>query len=38
MAYPARDYEDWMRRAGFQQVEAFGGLPFEHGLTCGVKG
>jgi cyclopropane fatty-acyl-phospholipid synthase-like methyltransferase len=37
MAYPARDYEDWMRRAGFEEVHTIGGLPFEHGLVTGTK-
>lgn len=37
MAYPAKDYEEWLRRAGFQDVETIGGLDFEHGLTTGLK-
>ncbi|MDX3228661.1 methyltransferase [Streptomyces sp. ME19-01-6] len=37
MAYPARDYEDWLRTAGFQDVRTTSGLPYEHGLTYGVK-
>ncbi|MFE2328284.1 methyltransferase [Streptomyces sp. NPDC059385] len=37
MAYPARDYEAWLREVGFTSVETVGGLPYEHGLTLGVK-
>ncbi|MEV0966505.1 MULTISPECIES: methyltransferase [unclassified Streptomyces] len=37
MAYPARDYEDWMRRAGFGDVRTLTGYPYEHGLTTGTK-
>ncbi|MGW1082014.1 methyltransferase [Kitasatospora sp. NPDC002522] len=37
MAYPAKDYEQWLRQAGFAEVTTIGGLPFEHGLTTGVK-
>ncbi|MDH6578568.1 methyltransferase [Kitasatospora sp. MAP5-34] len=37
MAYPAKDYEQWLRRAGFGDVSTIAGLPFEHGLTTGVK-
>ncbi|MCX5400294.1 methyltransferase [Streptomyces sp. NBC_00102] len=37
MAYPAGDYEDWLRRAGFGDVKTITGLPYEHGLTLGVK-
>lgn len=37
MAYPARDYEEWMRLAGFSSVRTLTGLPYEHGLTVGVK-
>ncbi|MCC9306040.1 methyltransferase domain-containing protein [Kitasatospora sp. RB6PN24] len=37
MAYPAGDYEDWLRRAGFGDVTTIAGLPFEHGLTTGIK-
>ncbi|MEU3315382.1 methyltransferase [Streptomyces sp. NPDC006662] len=37
MAYPARDYEDWMRRAGFDAVRTLTGYPYEHGLTIGTK-
>lgn len=37
MAYPAKDYEAWLRRAGFGEVRTIGGLPYEHGLTLGTK-
>ncbi|MFF5176183.1 methyltransferase [Micromonospora sp. NPDC000089] len=37
MAYPARDYEQWLRRVGFREVSTVSGLPYEHGLTLGVK-
>ncbi|MEW2416965.1 methyltransferase [Streptomyces sp. NPDC046866] len=37
MAYPARDYEHWMRRAGFGDVRTLTGYPYEHGLTIGTK-
>ncbi|MFJ7264347.1 methyltransferase [Streptomyces globosus] len=37
MAYPARDYEEWMRRAGFDAVRTLTGYPYEHGLTIGTK-
>ncbi|MEU6743409.1 methyltransferase [Streptosporangium sandarakinum] len=37
MAYPAADYENWLRAAGFGDVHTIGGLPFEHGLTVGAK-
>jgi hypothetical protein len=37
MAYPARDYEEWLRRAGFADVRTVTGLPYEHGLTLGTK-
>lgn len=37
MAYPARDYERWLGQAGFEQVGTTSGLPYEHGLTSGVK-
>ncbi|MEV4442240.1 methyltransferase [Streptomyces sp. NPDC049577] len=37
MAYPARDYEEWLRRAGFADVRTYSGLPYEHGLHVGVK-
>jgi ubiquinone/menaquinone biosynthesis C-methylase UbiE len=37
MAYPASDYEGWLRQAGFRQIRSFTGLPHEHGLIVGVK-
>lgn len=37
MAYPARDYEEWARRAGFGSVRTLTGYPYEHGLTIGTK-
>jgi hypothetical protein len=37
MAYPARDYEEWLRRTGFREVSTVSGLPYEHGLTLGLK-
>ncbi|MGW5868862.1 methyltransferase [Streptomyces sp. NPDC055239] len=37
MAYPARDYERWLREAGFEEVGTVAGLPYEHGLSLGVK-
>ncbi|MCX4681211.1 acetylserotonin O-methyltransferase [Streptomyces sp. NBC_01433] len=37
MAYPARDYEEWARRAGFTGVRTLTDHPYEHGLTIGTK-
>lgn len=37
MAYPARDYHEWLRRAGFRRIETVGGLAYEHGLTTAQK-
>ncbi|MFF3917323.1 methyltransferase [Streptomyces sp. NPDC001852] len=37
MAYPAADYEKWLRQTGFADVTTVRGLPYEHGLTTGVK-
>jgi hypothetical protein len=37
MTYPARDYEGWLRAAGFDGVHTITGLPYEHGLTTGTK-
>ncbi|MDX3312441.1 methyltransferase [Streptomyces sp. NPDC054884] len=37
MAYPARDYERWLEKAGFVEVHTVSGLPYEHGLTLGTK-
>ncbi|GAA4225093.1 methyltransferase [Actinomadura meridiana] len=38
MAYPARDYEEWLGAVGFEDVRTVSGMPYEHGLTMGVKG
>jgi cyclopropane fatty-acyl-phospholipid synthase-like methyltransferase len=37
MAYPAADYENWLKKAGFDKVVAIEGLPLEHGLIIGTK-
>lgn len=37
MAYPARDYEEWLRDVGFEDVRTVPGLPYEHGLSLGSK-
>ncbi|KUN95694.1 methyltransferase [Streptomyces caeruleatus] len=37
MAYPAKDYEAWLSRVGFTDVRTATGLPYEHGLSMGVK-
>jgi SAM-dependent methyltransferase len=37
MAYPACDYERWLRTAGFAEVRTMPDLPLEHGLTIGIK-
>jgi ubiquinone/menaquinone biosynthesis C-methylase UbiE len=37
MAYPARDYEGWLRETGFGEVRTVAGLPYEHGLSMGTK-
>ena len=37
MAYPAREYEEWLRLSGFADVRTISGLPYEHGLSSGVK-
>ncbi len=37
MAYPARDYEQWLRRTGFRDVGTISGMPYEHGLSLGTK-
>jgi ubiquinone/menaquinone biosynthesis C-methylase UbiE len=37
MAYPARDYEEWLRQTGFRDVSTASGLPYEHGLSTGIK-
>jgi hypothetical protein len=38
MAYPAKDYEGWLQEVGLREIRTFTGLPYEHGLTVGVKG
>ncbi|MFE9454362.1 methyltransferase [Streptomyces sp. NPDC006739] len=38
MAYPAADYEEWLRQAGFEEVETRQQLPYEHGLHIATKG
>jgi hypothetical protein len=37
MAYPASDYERWLRQVGCTRVESVTDLPYEHGLTVGTK-
>ncbi len=37
MAYPVRDYEVWLRDAGYADVRAYRGLPYEHGLIVGTR-
>jgi ubiquinone/menaquinone biosynthesis C-methylase UbiE len=37
MAYPAGDYERWLRDVGFREVRTVRDMPYEHGLTIGVK-
>jgi len=37
MAYPAKDYESWMREAGCNSIKTFSQLQFEHGLIVGTK-
>jgi ubiquinone/menaquinone biosynthesis C-methylase UbiE len=37
MAYPARDYEQWLAETGFHSISTAVGLPYEHGFTVGVK-
>lgn len=37
MAYPAADYEDWLRQVGYSEVTTITDLPFEHGLTVATK-
>ncbi|MFD4831256.1 methyltransferase [Streptomyces uncialis] len=37
MAYPAKDYERWLREVGFAGVRTVSGLPYEHGLSLGIK-
>ena len=37
MAYPAKDYENWLSQVGFREATTIRNLPFEHGLTIGIK-
>ncbi|GLX47291.1 hypothetical protein Shyhy01_02410 [Streptomyces hygroscopicus subsp. hygroscopicus] len=37
MAYPVADYERMLRKAGFDRIDAVGGLPMEHTLITAVK-
>lgn len=37
MAYPAQDWELWLKKAGFARVSTTRDLPYEHGLTFGWK-
>jgi SAM-dependent methyltransferase len=37
MAYPARDYDQWLRDVGFHDTRTVSGLPYEHGLSMGTK-
>lgn len=37
MAYPAKDWERWLRQVGFVRVMTSTGLPYEHGLNIGWK-
>lgn len=37
MAYPAKDWERWLRQTGFIDVKTSAGLPYEHGLQIGWK-
>ena len=37
MAYPLRDYERWMREAGFATVARYGPFAWEHHLVCATK-
>jgi SAM-dependent methyltransferase len=37
MTYPAADYEDWLREAGFTNVHTVPDLPFEHSLVVGTR-
>ncbi|GAA4932742.1 methyltransferase [Streptomyces coeruleoprunus] len=37
MAYPAEDYERWLREAGCDRVTTYAGLPYEHGLVVAAK-
>jgi nitroreductase/ubiquinone/menaquinone biosynthesis C-methylase UbiE len=37
MAYPAKDYEAWLRQVGFGDVRHYPDLPLEHGLLVATK-
>ena len=37
MAYPAKDWENWLGKAGFSRLSTVTGLPYEHGLNIGWK-
>lgn len=37
MAYPAKDYAQWLAEVGCSTVRSYPGLPYEHGLVVGVK-
>lgn len=37
MAYPAKDWERWLRQVGFARVTTKTDLPYEHGLNIGWK-
>lgn len=37
MAYPVKDWEQWLLQAGFTRVTSSTGLPYEHGLIIGQK-
>lgn len=37
MAFPPKDYVGWFENAGFTNVNAYRGLPFEHALIVGTK-
>ncbi len=37
MAYPARDYEEWLRQTGFHDVGTVRDMPYEHGLSMGTR-
>ncbi len=35
--YPWKDYERWLKEAGFSKIERFAALPLNHGLLVGSK-
>jgi hypothetical protein len=37
MAWPMSDLKQWLSEIGFTQLQAFPGLPYEHGLLVGLK-